>query len=138
MNTLLQRLTDDNPKDRNDLGADENKSDVLINDILLLLSSRPRSYHVDDIPLINESIINYGVSDFFTGDTQRQARIPIMRDRVQLALTRFEPRLKNIEVSIGEELNGISSFVIEANTINGAVRYHLMWDDVISLFSLRD
>lgn len=138
MNTLLQRLTDSNPKDQDDLGEGEDKSDVLMNDILLLLSSRPRSYHVDDMPLIKESIINYGISDFFTSDTQRQVRTDIMRGRIQQALSRFEPRLKNIEVSPGERLNGINSFVIEANTIYGAIRYHLMWDDVISQFSLRD
>lgn len=138
MNTLLQRLTDNNPKAQDDLSEGEDKSDVLMNDILLLLSSRPRSYHVDDIPLIKESIVNYGVSDFFTSDTQRQERTDIMRVRIKQALTRFEPRLKNVVVSPGERLNGISIFVIEANTIYGAVRYHLMWDDVISQFSLRD
>ncbi|WP_447840911.1 type VI secretion system baseplate subunit TssE [Enterobacter bugandensis] len=138
MNTLLQRLSDNNPKDQDDLSEGEDKSDVLMNDILLLLSSRPRSYHVDDIPLINDSIINYGVSDFFNSDTQRQERIEIMRERIQQALIRFEPRLKNVVVSLGERVDGMSIFVIEANTINGAVRYHLMWDDVISQFSLRD
>ena len=138
MNTLLQRLADDNPKEEQDVGEAEDKRDVLVNDILFILSSRPRSYHVEQISLINNSIINYGVSDFFDNDTQRQTRNDVMRSRIQMALIRFEPRLKNVEVSLGQYQKGIASFLIEADTIYGAVRYNLMWDDVISQFSLRD
>ncbi|MCS2158548.1 GPW/gp25 family protein [Scandinavium sp. H11S7] len=138
MITLLQRLTDNNPKNMDEQQEAEDQSEVLIADILLLLSSRPRSYHVENIPAINESIINYGVSDVFASDTPRLERNSIMRERIQTALQRFEPRLNQIEVFPGQAQGGISSFIIEADAFFGPVRYHLMWDDVISQFSLRN
>jgi len=138
MKTLLQRLADDNPKNQDEQKEAEDQSEVLIADILLLLSSRPRSYHVENIPAINESIINYGVSDVFASDTPRLERNSIMRERIQTALQRFEPRLKEIDVFPGNNHDGISTFIIDAEAFFGPVRYHLMWDDVISLFSLRN
>ncbi|MGB7801765.1 hypothetical protein [Buttiauxella sp.] len=138
MKSLLQQLSDDNPKDQNDISEAEYKSSTLIDEILLLLSSRPRSYRIDDIPLINGSILNYGVSDVFASDTPRLERNGIMQSRIEIALQRFEPRLKNICVTPGEELGSLCSFIIDAETSTGGVRYRLMWDDVISQFSLRD
>ncbi|WP_223509552.1 GPW/gp25 family protein [Rahnella sp. GSA61A] len=138
MKSLLQQLSDNNLKDQNDLIEEEDKSSTLIDEILLLLSSRPRSYRIDNIPLINESILNYGVSDVFSSDTPRLERNAIMQSRIEMALQRFEPRLKNVCVTPGEELGSLCSFIINAETFNGEVRYRLMWDDVISQFSLRD
>ncbi|CAM3657675.1 MULTISPECIES: GPW/gp25 family protein [Rahnella] len=138
MKSLLQQLSDNNPKDQNDISEAEDKSSTLIDEILLLLSSRPRSYRIDDIPLINASILNYGVSDVFASDTPRLERNAIMQSRIETALQRFEPRLKNVCVTPGEELGSLCSFIIDAETLAGEVRYRLMWDDVISQFSLRD
>ncbi|WP_447866691.1 GPW/gp25 family protein [Rahnella bonaserana] len=138
MCSLLQQLSDDNPKNQNDLTEAEDKSSKLIDEILLLLSSRPRSHSIDDIHLINESILNYGISDVFASDTPRLERNAIMQSRIKMALHRYEPRLKNVCVTHGEELGSLCSFIIEAETLTGEVRYRLMWDDVISQFSLRD
>ena len=138
MKSLLQQLSDNNPKDQNDISEAEDKSSTLIDEILLLLSSRPRSYRIDDIPLINASILNYGVSDVFASDTPRLERNAIMQSRIETALQRFEPRLKNVCVTPGEELGSLCSFIIDAETLAGEARYRLMWDDVISQFSLRD
>ncbi|WP_148872904.1 GPW/gp25 family protein [Serratia marcescens] len=138
MNTLLQRLSDNNPHDLNDATEAENKSSRLAEEMLLLLSSRPRSYNVEHIPLVNNSILNYGVSDVFEKDTARVDRNNIMQSRIQVALQRFEPRLKNIVVSAGEQNGSYCAFIIEADTHHEHVRYRLMWDDVLSQFSLRD
>lgn len=138
MNTLLQRLSDNNPNNQDDVAEGENKSSRLLEEMLLLLSSRPRSHHIEHIPLINNSILNYGVSDVFDKDTPRLDRNVIMQSRLKIALQRYEPRLKNIVVNAGEQNCGCCSFIIEADTSNGKVRYRLIWDDVISQFSLRD
>lgn len=138
MKSLLQQLSDDNPKDQNCPDVAEDKSSMLIEEILLLLSSRPRSYRIDKTPLINESILNYGVSDVFASDTPRLERNAIMQSRIEIALQRFEPRLKNIRVTPGNEQGSLCSFIIDAETSAGEVRYRLIWDDVISQFSLRE
>ena len=138
MKSLLQQLSDNNPKDQNDISETEDKSSTLIDEILLLLSSRPRSYRIENIPLINKSILNYGVSDVFASDTPRPERNAIMQSRIEIALQRFETRLTNVRVTPGDELGSLCSFIIDAETLTGEVRYRLMWDDVISQFSLRD
>ena len=138
MKSLLQQLSDNNPKDQNDISETEDKSSTLIDEILLLLSSRPRSYRIENIPLINKSILNYGVCDVFVSDTPRPERNAIMQSRIEIALQRFETRLTNVRVTPGDELGSLCSFIIDAETLTGEVRYRLMWDDVISQFSLRD
>ncbi|MBU9809459.1 GPW/gp25 family protein [Rahnella sp. C60] len=138
MKSLLQLLSDNNPKDQNDFTEAEDKNSTFIDEILLLLSSRPRSYHIDNIPLVNESILNYGINDAFSSDTPRLERNAIIQSRIEMALRRFEPRLKNVCVTPGEEKGSLCSFIIDAETFNGEVRFRLVWDDVISQFSLRD
>ncbi|WP_435952468.1 GPW/gp25 family protein [Dryocola sp. BD626] len=138
METLLQRLSDDNPKNQDDRSEAEDKSSRLVEEVLMLLSSRPRSHHAEAIPVINESIINYGVCDVFASDTPRLERNAIMQRRIRLALQRFEPRLRNVDVIPGDEQGSQCFFLIEADTDDGRVRYRLMWDDVISQFTLRD
>ncbi|WP_148872912.1 GPW/gp25 family protein [Serratia marcescens] len=138
MNTLLQRLSDNNPSNQEDTAEAEDKSSRLAEEMLLLLSSRPRSQHLEHISLINSSILNYGVNDVFDPDTPRVERNAIMQSRIQVALQRFEPRLKNIVVSAGEQHGSYCAFIIEADTHHEHVRYCLMWDDVLSQFSLRD
>lgn len=136
MKTLLQRLADDNPKNQDEQHEAENQSEALMADILLLLSSRPRSYNIENSPHINESIINYGVSDVFASDTPRLERNSIMLERIQTALQRFEPRLIGIDVIHGSSKGRSCIFIIEAEAAFGPVRYHLMWDDRLSQFSL--
>ncbi|MBI0278604.1 GPW/gp25 family protein (plasmid) [Hafnia alvei] len=137
MNTLLNRLSDDNPKDQKDFSESDDKSRGLIDEILFLLSSRPRSYNVENIPAINCTILNYGVDDVFASDIPQIERNIIMQSRIQLALQRFEPRLRNVSITIDE--NGSQCFfIINADTDKAKVRFRLMWDDVINQFFLHD
>jgi type VI secretion system protein ImpF len=138
METILQRLMDDNPKDQTDLAERDEKKDNLIDEILFILSSRPRVNDVGHLPLINESIINYGLDDVFPGGIPLLERISIMESRIRTALQRFEPRLKNVAIFSNENKNNLCSFIIEADTESGNVRYCLLWDNVLSQFYFRD
>lgn len=134
---LLQLLSDDNPAARNETQEKIPANQGLAAELLMLLSSRPRDYHVSDVPEICQSVINYGISDVFPGEISRSDRNIILEARILRALQLFEPRLKNVAVSAGNESYGCSSFIIEADTDNSPVRFHLEWDDVLSHFSLR-
>lgn len=134
---LLRLLADDNPKDQDDDNNEANSCDYLINEVLMMLSSRPRDYKVDDMPEVSKSVINYGINDVFPLDMLRSERSAILEKRILKALTIFEPRMSNLSVSAGNENHGCSSFVIEAEVGSENVRYCLEWDDLLSYFSLR-
>lgn len=134
---FLRLLTDDNPKDQDDDNYHKDHSDCLIDDVLMVLSSRPRDYHLDNMPEVCKSVMNYGISDVFPSDMPRGQRNAILEKRILQALTIFEPRMKNISVSAGNENYGCSAFIIEAQVGSGHVSYCLEWDDLLSHFSLR-
>lgn len=134
---FLQLLSDDNPVVQNEIPEIISDNGVLAAELLMLLSSRPRDYHVSDIPEICQSVINYGISDVFPGEISRSDRNIILESRILRALQLFEPRLKDVTVSAESESYGCSSFIIEAEKNNSPVRFHLEWDDVLSHFSLR-
>lgn len=138
MNTLLNRLSDNNPEQDVDNEEGEDKSSTLLDELLLLLSSRPRSELAENMVLINASVMNYGIRDTFPCDTLGQMRHSIMQKRIELSLLRFEPRLKNTQVYSDNQEGHTHSFVIEADTDTGPVCYRLMWDDILSHFSLRE
>jgi type VI secretion system protein ImpF len=134
---LLQLLSDDNPAALDEIPENISDNRVLAAELLMLLSSRPRDYHVSDVPEICQSVINYGISDLFPGEISRSDRNVILESRILRALQLFEPRLKNVTVSAGNESYGCCSFIIAAEKDNAPVRFHLEWDDVLSHFLLR-
>lgn len=134
---LLQLLSDDNPVAQDEIPEIISDDGVLAAELLMLLSSRPRHYHVSDMPEICQSVINYGISDVFPGGISKSDRNIILESRILRALQLFEPRLKDVTVSAGNESYGCSSFIIEAEKNNAPIRFYLEWDDVLSHFSLR-
>lgn len=138
MKTLLQRLSDDNPGISVDPQDGEHKAGMLIDEVLLLLSSKPRCVEAESMPLVNASVVNYGIKDTFSTDISDITRNSIMQERIQLSLLRFEPRLKNTLVYSDNHENHTHCFVIEADTVDGHVFYRVMWDDILSQFSLRE
>jgi type VI secretion system protein ImpF len=133
MSSLLKRLSDDqiDVKKQSDSEIGD-KTSILFEEIMMILSSRPYDNSLSDVPLVNASILNYGISDVFDSD------IPIatiLVSRIALALIRFEPRLYDIQVKAEDKNGPFFFFIIEANTVAGPVRYRIMWDHVISRFS---
>ena len=90
------------------------------------------------MPLVKASVINYGVRDTFSSDTPDAIRNSVMQERIELALLRFEPRLRNTLVYSDNHENHTHCFVIEADTDAGPVCYRVMWDDILSHFSLSE
>lgn len=134
---LLQRLSDDSPKEQDDLQEMRSDDNVIATEMLMILSSRPQNCHIGDRSEIRQSVINYGVSDLFPAEISKSDRNAILEKRIFQALQLFEPRLKKITVTAENESYGCSLFIIEAEKNNNPVRYYLEWDDILSYFSLR-
>ncbi|EPZ8124193.1 GPW/gp25 family protein [Yersinia enterocolitica] len=137
MKSLLINLTynnvDDSQQSESIMG---DKNSILSAEIMMILSTRPCENNISDTPWINTSILNYGVSDVFEYDVSKIDIAAILAARIKMALIRFEPRLHDIQV-VAENKNGsFYYFIIQAKTMDGPVCYRIMWDDVISRFSL--
>ncbi|WP_336284369.1 GPW/gp25 family protein [Citrobacter arsenatis] len=134
---FLKKLSDDNPKELDDNFSASLSKDDLAEEMLMVLTSRPQAYDLDEYKEVFRSVICYGVSDTFPSDMARSERNALLESRIYEALLYFEPRLKDISVKAANELHGCSTFIIDANTACGKVRYYLEWDDLLSHFTLR-
>lgn len=133
---MLLKLLEDNDPVNQDSQNDFCKPEPdLAEEILMVLSSRPRHYHIKDMPEVARSIINYGVSDIFPADLSRTDRNRVIEERLLKALQLFEPRLDN--VSVHAENSGGTLFIIEATYREAPIRFYLEWDDLLCKFSLR-
>ncbi|MFV8762028.1 GPW/gp25 family protein [Yersinia enterocolitica] len=112
------------------------KNSILSAEIMMILSTRPCENNISDTPWVNSSILNYGVSDVFEHDIHKIDIAAILAARIKTALIRFEPRLHDIQVTAENKNGSFYYFIIQAKSIDGPVCYRIMWDDVISRFSL--
>jgi len=132
---LLSMLADNDPK--NQSTHESGPKLDLAEEILMLLSSRPRDYHVNDLPEVCRSVINYGISDIFPDGLSKTERVAIMQARLLKTLRLFEPRFKNISVTQGDENQGCSVFIITAEMNGDGVYLPLEWDELLGNFSIR-
>lgn len=135
MVSLLARLIDDAPEQTKDINEYELKGSSIIEELLMLLSSRPRVFDDD---LLKCSVINYGVCDVFPNDLNMVERQLILLNRIKDALKIFEPRLTNVDVMIVDSTSSETKFILEAQHAGRFIRYFLTWDDAISQFYLRE
>ncbi|MBW5812525.1 MULTISPECIES: GPW/gp25 family protein [Yersinia] len=137
MNSLLSSLSDNNVSDsQQSESIMGDKNSILSAEIMMILSTRPCESNISDIPWVNTSILNYGVSDIFGHDIPKIEIAAILAARIKMALIRFEPRLHDIQVAAENKNGSFYYFIIQANSVDGPVCYRIMWDDVISRFSL--
>lgn len=137
MKSLLLSLSDndvDYSQQSESIMGDKNS--ILSAEIMMILSTRPCEKNISDTPLVNTSILNYGVSDVFEHDIPKMEVAAILAARIKTALIRFEPRLNDIQVVAENKSGSFYYFIIQATSIDGPVFYRVMWDDVISRFSL--
>ncbi|EKN4037489.1 GPW/gp25 family protein [Yersinia enterocolitica] len=137
MNSLLSSLSDNNVSDsQQSESIMGDKNSILSAEIMMILSTRPCEENISDISWLNTSILNYGVSDVFGHDIPKIEIAAILAARIKMALIRFEPRLHDIQVAAENKNGSFYYFIIQANSVDGPVCYRIMWDDVISRFSL--
>ena len=121
--SLLDRLTDDDPRSQNEsrsqrvLGLQQLRESVF-RDLAWLLNcgNLESAVDLDDYPLVAHSVLNYGVPEL-TGYTLSNANVTAIELAVRQAILDFEPRIiaNSLKVSAVVAKNEMSrnSFVFE-------------------------
>lgn len=134
MPSLLLRLSDDNPQTEEESYRTEEKSDWLLKELRMLLSSRSRFAHVETLPLVNASVVNYGINVSVSEINDTEQRKKLIEEQIKMTLQRFEPRLS--DVTIMAKTNHSSHVIFEIKALHHAqpVTFELMWDDCTGKF----
>jgi type VI secretion system protein ImpF len=108
MPSILDRLLDDDPdvstepQWRQSLNLREYQQTVL-RDIENLLNSRQARPELSvELPEASKSVLTYGMPDFAAAGVASQEERDQIRRAVQLAVERFEPRLRQVQVELHE------------------------------------
>jgi type VI secretion system protein ImpF len=107
--SLLDRLMDQRPEQVSDRPrtSSETVSDLRLavrRDVEALLNARrPWRSVPDNYPTLRLSPLGYGISDFTAGAFNDPKQQEILREEIETAIRRFEPRLSHIQVQIVED-----------------------------------
>ncbi|WP_282748887.1 GPW/gp25 family protein [Hafnia paralvei] len=134
LNSLLLRLADNFPDSVEDNLGEKNNAHDFIDEIVMLLSSRPRLGYIESIPGLNTSVLNYGINEHFSENISRTERARILQERIVVALQRFESRLQDVDVTSNFESLSRITFIIKGVSQNQPLEFTLVWDDAMSHF----
>jgi len=128
--SLLSRLSDNNPLSvEDDYHWDKDEQGALIAELKMLFNSRARLPNIEDIPLINASILNYGFNESFSNILEVSARRSVMEQRLRNMLARYEPRLTQVSLTSNKESTEFISFMLQAYYQQQPIVLALKWDD---------
>jgi type VI secretion system protein ImpF len=134
MPSLLLRLSDNNPQIEEEHYQPEVESTWLLNELKMLFSSRSRFAYLETLPLVNASVLNYGINEAVSQIHDTDRRKTIIEERIKNTLQRFEPRLTG--VTIITKTNNSSDVIFEINALHNVlpVKFVLVWDDCTGKF----
>ncbi|MGQ6550915.1 GPW/gp25 family protein [Serratia sp. JSRIV001] len=135
MPSLLLRLSDNNPDREEDSFLEENNN-WLLNELGMLFSSCSRLAFLEDISLVNCSVLNYGINASVTQLTEFEQQKRVIEQRIKNALHRFEPRLTHVAVKAGSRQTAKVMFDIQAQYREEPMLFQLVWDECASRISL--
>lgn len=129
MPSLLLRLSDNTPRVEEDNYRNEKKSTWLLDELKMLFSSRSRFSNIEGIPLINASILNYGIDESLSQDLDVSHRKVVIEERIKDVLQRFEPRLTDVDITT--QTDNPSCVIFEINALHHQlpVKIELVWDE---------
>lgn len=129
MSSLLLRLSDNLPHVEKDSDRIDEKGAWLFNELKMLFSSRSRFPHIEPLPLVNASILNYGINVAVSTISEPEQRKAVIEERIQRALQRFEPRLTDVEIT--SHTDNAFNVIFEINALYKAspMKFELVWND---------
>jgi len=134
MHSLLLRLSDNHPQIEEEHYLTEDKSTWLLNELKMLFSSRSRFSYIETMPLVNASVLNYGINESVSQIHDSDRRKTIIEERIKNTFQRFEPRLSS--VTIVTNTNNPSHVIFEINAMHDGlpVKFELVWDECTGKF----
>ncbi|MBW5823001.1 GPW/gp25 family protein [Yersinia enterocolitica] len=137
MISLLKKLSDDNPLSYHDSDIGFTDED-LKNEISMLLSSRPMYLDIEELPLVCDSVINYGInSSLLNITTPEEQNIEIIK-RITIALKRFEPRISDVRIEhkITDDIRSV--FTVKSYISDRALTFDVYWTKSTDNLSLHE
>ncbi|MRT15088.1 hypothetical protein GJV07_22675 [Enterobacteriaceae bacterium RIT711] len=135
LTSLLSRLSDNHPwHNEDDYPWELSANDILLAELKMILTSRVRMINIEDLPLVNESIINYGIDESFSKIQEISKRLDVMEMRLKNVIARFEPRLTNVSITNNINQNAIVTFYLQASYLNSSFVLEMKWNDCTGRF----
>lgn len=132
--SFMSRLCDDQPlSEEDEYSWDEDSHDILLRELKMLLTSRVRQAGLEDIDLINSSILNYGIDESFSKINELATRRIILEQRLKNAIARFEPRLTSVSL-FSDITEQAILFTLQALYRDVPFTLELQWKDCTGRF----
>lgn len=131
----MTRLSDEDPSHTEDNHAKkEDYQEAFFYELRMLLTSRSRIPEIENISLVNCSVLNYGINESFTDIGEINSRRPALEQRLHDTIARFEPRLSKVSVTSAIIDNDKIVFTINAFYLQYPVLVELEWEDCTGRF----
>ncbi|PIJ48243.1 hypothetical protein BL250_14425 [Erwinia sp. OLTSP20] len=133
--SLLSRLSDNHPlSEKDDYDWIPAPNDELLSELKMVLMSHARQPDIAHRPLINTSILNYGLDASFSELKVTAAGSDILETRLKKIITRFEPRLSQISLISSQESAQIICFVLRGIYAATSVQLEIKWNECTGRF----
>lgn len=96
--------------------------------------SRARLPDIENIPLINTSVLNYGIDESFSKIHEINSRRQVMENRIKNAIARFEPRLKQVVLTSDLDDAQAICFTLRGTYFSRHIVLVLTWSDCTGRF----
>ncbi|WP_330984096.1 MULTISPECIES: hypothetical protein [Enterobacterales] len=133
--SLLSRLSDNYPlREEDDYPWALQPYEVLLSEFKMLLTSRARLPDIENIPLINASVLNYGIDESFSKTNEIGSRRLMMETRLKNTIARFEPRLTQISLTSNMTDSHTICFILRGVFFLTPIVLELTWNDSTGRF----
>lgn len=128
MDSLLLILSDNSPLQTIDDLPYIDPHIFFKHELNMLLSSRIRFKYIEQIPLLNTSVLNYGINEPPSPTTDPIQRTADLKEQIELAIHRFEPRLMQVFINIYKSTLVATTFNIEAKYKTKSLHLMFTWN----------
>lgn len=126
--SLLQILSDNKPTEEQDEYIRERKGDFLLDELKMLFSSHSCFSFIEEIPLVNSSVLNYGIDESMIRTNVHKHQNEVIEEYIAKTILRFEPRLLDVVVNTKKSIMSGISFEISALHEDSPIKIELNWD----------
>jgi type VI secretion system protein ImpF len=135
IHSLLLTLSDNHPlREEDDYQCEALSHHQLLTELNMCLSSRARYPGIEEISLINTSVLNFGIDESFQQTNELTPRRTIMEHRLKTAIARFEPRLTQVSITSKQDKPEEIQFNVQANYLQKRLTIQLIWNDDTGVF----
>ncbi|WP_237932226.1 GPW/gp25 family protein [Buttiauxella sp. S19-1] len=137
--SLLFRLSDNHPLcEEDDYHWKSLSFEIQLNELKMLLMSCSRLPGIENIPLVNASILNYGIDTSFRKMNDMNSRRETLKTCLKTVIARFEPRLDKVTITDNSDCTHSIKFVLHGIFVSTPIALKLTWNDCIERFDFNE